>query len=352
MTRMLVLLALLLPTLAHAAEPWPGQTEADWTIRDYRFANGQVLPELRLHYMTLGTPQRDAAGAITNAVLLLHGTSGTGRQYLAPSFADALFGPGQPLDLANYYVILPDGIGRGGSSKPSDGLRTRFPNYRYIDLVQSTHRLLTEHLGIQHLRLVMGGSMGGMHTWMWAGMYPAMMDAAIPMASQPSRISGRNWISRRIAIEAIRNDPGWQGGDYATPPTQWLVTQPAGRLTTANVVALLAQAPDVTAGDALYARMVADAKRLDANDVLYATEAVLDYAPEPLIPRIRARLVAINSEDDDVNPTELRVMEPAIAAIPGARYVLVPASARTRGHFTYEQAALWKDVVTEVLAGQ
>ena len=337
---------------ARAAEPWPGQTEFDTVIRDYRFANGEVLPELRLHTMTLGTPQRDAAGAVTNAVLLLHGTSGTGRQYLAPSFADALFGPGQPLDLANYYVILPDGVGRGGSSKPSDGMRARFPHYRYTDLVQSTHRLLTEHMGVRHLRLVMGGSMGGMHVWMWAGMYPDMMDAAIPMASQPSRMSGRNWIGRRIAIEAIRNDPGWKGGDYTTPPVQWLMTQPAGRLTTANVVAMLAQAPDVAAGDALYARMVADAKRLDANDVLYATEAVIDYAPEPLIPRIRARLIAINSEDDDVNPPELRVMEPAIAAIPGARYVLVPASAATRGHFTYEQAGLWRDAVVEALAGR
>lgn len=350
MIRILLALALL-SGAARAAEPWPGQAERDDVIRDYRFANGEVLPELRLHTMTLGTPKRDAAGAISNAVLLLHGTSGTSRQYLIPSFADELFGPGQPLDLAEYYVILPDGLGRGGSSKPSDGLRGRFPHYRYLDLVQSTHRLLTERMGVTRLRLVMGGSMGGMHTWMWAGLYPDMMDAAVPMASQPVRISGRNWLSRRIAIEAIRQDPGWHGGEYETPPVQWLVTQPAGRLTTSNVLGLLAEAPDAATGDALYARMVAAAKRLDANDVLYATEAVLDYAPEPLIPRIRARLVAINSADDDVNPAALGVMEPAIAAIPGARYVLVPASPTTRGHFTYEQAALWKDAVRDALGG-
>ena len=344
-----VLALLLLAGAARAAEPWPGQAEGDAVFRDYRFRSGEVLPELRLHYMTLGTPQRDAAGAIGNAVLLLHGTSGTGRQYLMPSFANELFGPGQPLDLARYYVILPDGVGRGGSSKPSDGLRTRFPHYRYTDLVESTHRLVTEHLGVTHLRLVMGGSMGGMHTWMWAGMYPDLMDVAVPMASQPVRISGRNWLSRRIAIEAIRRDPGWHGGDYTTPPTQWLVTQPAGRLSTASVTALQAAAPDVAAGDALYARMAADAGRLDANDALYATEAVMDYAPEASLPRIRARLVAINSADDDVNPASLHVMEPAVAGIPGARYVLVPATAETRGHFTYEQAVFWKAALAEAL---
>ena len=321
------------------ASLWPGQSEADWVIPDYRFANGQSLPELRLHYMTLGTPHRDADGHVTNAVLLLHGTSGTGRNWLIPSFADELFAPGQPLDLARYYVILPDGIGRGGSSKPSDGLRTRFPNYRYADIVDSEHRLVTEHLGITHLRLVLGASMGGMHAWMWAGLYPTLMDTVIPMASQPVRISGRNWLSRRIAIEAIRADPGWHGGDYITPPTQWIITAPAGRLSTSNVLALQHDAPDSTAGDALYARMVADAKRLDANDALYSTEAVMDYAPEPLLPLIRARLVAINSADDQANPPELHVLEPAIAAIPGGRYVLIPASPQTRGHYTYEQAA-------------
>ena len=343
-----LVLAALLAT-APARAQWPGQAEGDWVVRDYRFASGEVLPELRLHYMTLGRAERDAAGAVTNAVLLLHGTSGTGRQWLVPSFADEMFGPGQPLDLARHYVILPDGIGRGGSSKPSDGLRMRFPRYRYADIVDSEYRLVTEHLGVSHLRLVLGASMGGMQAWLWAGSYPGLMDVVVPMASQPVRMSGRNWLNRRIAIEAIRADPGWQGGDYTVPPTQWVVTAPAGRLGTANVRALQSAAPDVAAGDALYARMVADARRLDANDALYSTEAVMDYAPEPLLPRIRARVLAINSADDQVNPAELGVMEPAIAAIPGARYLLVPGSAATRGHYTYEQAALWKAALVEAM---
>ncbi len=343
------LFVLLLPFAAHAA-PWPGEAEGDWTIANYVFASGETLPELRLHYTTLGTPSRNQAGDIDNAVLLLHGTSGTGRNWLVPSFANEMFGPGQPLDLARYYVILPDGIGRGGSSKPSDGLRTRFPHYRYRDMVQSEYRLLTKHLGIRHLRLVLGASMGGMQSWMWAGMYPDFMDVAVPMASQPIRISGRNWISRRVAIEAIRNDPGWHGGDYTTPPTQWIVTAPAGRLGTANVAALQQQAPDIAAGDALYAQMLAEARRADANDALYSTEAVMDYAPEDLLAKIHARVLAINSADDNVNPPELGVTEAAIAKIPGAAAFRIPASATTRGHYTYEQAALWKAQLAPLLA--
>jgi homoserine O-acetyltransferase len=347
----LLLILSLAATTAHAAEPWPGQIEGDYTIHDYRFTDGETLPELKLHYMTLGTPRRDATGAIVNAVLLLHGTSGTGRNWLVPSFANELFAPGQPLDLARTYVILPDGIGRGGSSKASDGLHTRFPHYRYIDIVDSEHRLLTEHLGITHLRLLLGASMGGMQAWMWAGLYPGLMDVVVPMASEPVRMGGRNWLGRRIAIEAIRNDPGWHDGDYTTPPKEWVFTAPAGRLTTSNVLALQAAAPDVARGDAYYLRMVDDARRQDANNALYATEAVMDYAPEPLLPKIRAHLVAINSADDQVNPPELGVMQPAIAKIPGARYVLIPASPTTRGHYTYEQAALWKHELTEALAG-
>ncbi len=344
----ILMLVLLLPLAAHAA-PWPGQTEGDWTIADYRFASGETLSELKLHYTTLGTPKRDAAGEIVNAALLLHGTSGTGRNWLIPSFADEMFGPGQPLDLAQWYVVLPDGVGRGGSSKPSDGLRTKFPHYRYHDMVQSEYRLLTEHLGIHHVRLVLGASMGGMQSWMWAGMYPDFMDVAVPMASQPIRISGRNWINRRITIEAIRNDPDWHDGNYTTPPTHWVVTAPAGRLGTANVAALQEQAPDVEAGDKLYRQLVAEARKGDANDALYSTEAVMDYAPEDLLSKIRAKVLAINSADDNVNPPELGVTEAAIARIPGAQYYRVPASATTRGHYTYEQAALWKAQLVAVL---
>jgi homoserine O-acetyltransferase len=352
--RVLILAALALPLLlapsARAAGPWPGQTEGDWVLRDYKFASGEVLPELTLHYTTLGTPRRDAAGRITNAVMLLHGSSGTGKNWLQPQFADAMFGPSQPLDLAQWYVVLPDGIGRGGSSKPSDGLRMSFPHYRYQDMVALQHALLTQHLDVAHLRLLLGGSMGGMHVWMWAGLYPDMMDLAVPLASQPTRISGRNWLNRRIAIEAIRNDPGWRDGDYITPPTQWLVTQPAGRLTSVSPLVMQDQAPDIAAGDALYRKMVDDARKLDANDALYATEAIMDYAPEKLLPRIRARLLAINSADDGVNPPELGVTERAIATIPGGRFVLIPIGPATRGHLTYEQAAVWKAELVRALA--
>jgi homoserine O-acetyltransferase len=351
--RVLYLAALALPLLlapgARAAASWPGQTEADWVLHDYRFADGETLAALTLHYTTLGTPRRDSAGRIVNAALLLHGTGGTGKNWLQPSFADEMFGPGQPLDLAQWYVVLPDGIGRGGSSKPSDGLRMRFPHYRYQDMVELQHRLLTEHLGVAHLRLLLGGSMGGMQVWMWAGLYPDQMDLAVPLASQPSRISGRNWLNRRIAIEAIRNDPGWNGGDYQTPPTQWLVTQPAGRLTSASPLVMQEQAPDLASADALYRKLIEDARKQDANDVLYATEAVMDYAPEPLLPRIRARLLAINSADDGVNPPELGVTAREVAKIPGARFVLIPIGPATRGHLTYEQAAVWKAELVRAL---
>lgn len=321
---------------------WPNQREGEFVLENYRFESGETLPELKLHYTVLGTAHRDAAGRIDNGVLLLHGTNGTSKSWLLPSLADELFGPGQPLDAARYLIVLPDGIGRGGSSKPSDGLRARFPHYRYRDIVQSQYRLLTEGLGIGHLRLVLGSSMGGMHCWMWGGLYPALMDALVPIASQPVEISGRNWITRRIAIEAIRNDPGWNGGDYTTKPTHYIRTAPFNALMVENVVRLQEKAGTREAADAFYRQRVAEIAKGDANDQLYAIEAVMDYNPAPLLERITARLLAINFADDEVNPTELGVVEPAIKKIPGARFVLVPASAETQGHFTHLQAAIWK----------
>ncbi len=321
---------------------WPNQREGDFVLEDYVFASGETLPELKLHYTTLGTPHRNAAGEIDNAVLLLHGTSGTGKNWLMPSLADELFGAGQPLDAAKTYIVMPDGIGRGGSSKPSDGLRAKFPHYRYRDIIASQHRLLTEGLGIGHLRLVLGSSMGGMHCWMWGGMYPGFMDALVPIASQPVEISGRNWISRRIAIEAIRNDPGWNEGNYTTKPTHYIRTAPFSVLMTESVVRLQEMGSTREAADALYRQWVANVAKGDANDQLYATEAVMDYDPAPLLGKITARLLAINFADDAVNPPELGVVEPAIRQIPGARFVLVPASAETHGHFTHLQAAIWK----------
>ncbi|WP_158742187.1 alpha/beta fold hydrolase [Acidisphaera sp. L21] len=346
-----VALTLSGPT-AFAQTKWPGQAETDTVLHDFAFASGEHLAAMTLHATTIGMPQRDAAGEITNAILLLHGTSGTGKNWLTPSFADEMFAPGKPMDAAKFYVILPDGIGRGGSAKPSDGLKMAFPHYRYGDMVRATYQQVTQGLGVHHLRLVLGASMGGMQTWMFAGMYPDFMDAAVPMASQPVRISGRNWISRRVAIEAIRNDPGWQDGNYTTPPMQWTFTAPAGRLLTDNVQALAQVAPSVDAGDALYRRMVDNARHADARDSVYATEAVMDYAPEDLLPRITTHLLAINSADDDVNPAVLNTVGPAVAKIPGAHYVLLPADLTTRGHYTYEQAAKWSRYLVELMAGQ
>jgi len=321
---------------------WPNQREADVVLKDFRFGSGETLPELRMHYVTLGTARRNAAGEITNGVILLHGTSGSSRSWLARPLADELFGKGQPLDASEYFIILPDSIGAGGSSKPSDGLRARFPHYRYRDIVEAEYRLVTEGLGIRHLRLVLGVSMGGMQTWMWGEMYPGFMDGLVPIASQPIAISGRNWLTRRIRIEAIRNDPEWNGGNYATNPSHYIYTLPLAALTTESVVRLQEMAPTREAGDALYKTLVEEARRRDANDQLYAIESVMDYDPSKDLDKIRARLLAINFADDEVNPPQLGVVEPAIGRIPNARHVVVPASRESHGHYSYQRAALWK----------
>src|SRR5215470_7219 len=320
---------------APAATHWPNQKEGDFVIKDFRFKSGETLPVLNIHYTTLGTPQRNASGDITNAVILLHGTSSSGKAWLMPSLADELFAPGQPLDAARYFIVLPDGIGRGGSSKPSDGLKGKFPHYRYEDIVASEYRLITEGLGIKHLRLVMGSSMGGMHTWVWGYMYPDLMDGLIPIASQPIQISGRNWMQRRIAIEAIRNDPDWKNGDYEKNPTHFAITAPYTAVQTESVLQIQEQAPTREAGDALYKKLVEEAKKRDANDTLFATEAVMDYNPTPHLGKIKAKLMAINFADDNTNPPELGVTEREIKRIPNARYVLIPASDKTHGHFTH-----------------
>lgn len=324
--------------------------EGDFFVSDFQFNSGDVLPELRLHYTTLGQPQRDANGIVRNAVLILHGTGGTGQGFLTENFAGVLFGPGQLLDAERYYIILPDNIGHGKSSKPSDGLRARFPKYGYRDMIRAQHLLLTEGLAVNHLRLVTGTSMGGMHTWLWGTMYPDFMDALMPLASLPAEIAGRNRMTRRMILDAIRTDPEWQNGDYTT--------QPRG-LTAAIYILLFMvsspkqwqkEAPTREAADQFLADRVQDyLSRLDANDMLYTYAASEDYDPFPNLERIQAPLLAINSADDQVNPPELGLMEAGIAKVKNGRYILLPITDDTRGHGTHSLPALWQHHLAELL---
>lgn len=335
---------------AGAPNTYPGQTEGDFVVHDFRFQDGETLAALRLHYTTLGKPRRDAAGRVANAVLLLHGTTGTGKSFLAPSLAGELFGPGQVLDASRWFVILPDGIGRGGSSKPSDGLRARFPRYGYVDVVAAQHLLVVEGLGVDHLRAVIGTSMGGMQTWLWGERYPEMMDALLPIASQPTQISGRNLLWRRIITESIRNDPEWNGGDYAAPPRHWVTAAPLFHIMLENPVRLQARAPTREAAVRLYDTFVDEARKgLDANDFLYWFESSWDYDPEPGLGKIRAKLLAVNFADDAINPSDLDVMEKLVPKVPKGRFVIVPASGRTMGHLTLTQAAVWKGYLAQLL---
>ena len=330
---------------------WQDMREGDFQIAGFQFASGETLEELTIRYITLGTPQRDPDGEISNAVLLIHNTTGSGRTWLQPSLADELFGDGQALDLQKYFVVIPDMVGFGGSSKPSDGMRARFPHYRYDDMVDSTHRLLTECLGIGRLKLLLGISMGGMLAWIYGAKYPDFVEMLVPVASQPGPMSGRNWIQRRVSIEAIRNDPDWNNGDYETNPTRYVLTAPFSGLLIQSVVRLQEKAPTREAGDALYRTLVERAKKGDANDRLYQVEASMDYDPSGDLDRIKARLIAINFEDDELNPPQLGIVEPAIDEIPGAQYVLVPAGEDTNGHYSTMLAHLWARHLQTFLTG-
>jgi len=333
------------------ARNYPLPVEGDYAIANFRFHGGEVLPELKIHYRTLGTPARDASGVVRNAVLIGHGTGGSGTQFLSAQFAGVLFGPGQLLDATKYLIILPDGIGHGKSSKPSDGLHARFPHYTYDDMVVAQHQLLTEKLGVDHLRLVMGTSMGGMQTWVWGEMYPDFMDALMPLASNPVEIAGRNRIWRYMAIDAIRNDPDWMGGEYKS--------QPMRGLTTAEDLLLLAgsaplqwqkQAPTREAAEKLYLdRFKPAVARLDANDLIYQLEASREYNPKPRLETIKAPLVAINSADDLINPPELGVMEQNLKRVKRGRYILIPISDQTRGHGTHSLPAIWQKYLRALL---
>jgi homoserine O-acetyltransferase/O-succinyltransferase len=329
-------------TLAHA-QTASTPVEGDFTVRDFSFESGQRLPELRIHYRTLGTLRRDATGRPANAVLILHGTGGTGRQFQSAAFVGGLFGPGQRLDERTHFIILPDNLGHGASSKPSDGLRAAFPRYGYTDLVRLQHRLVTEHLGVSHLSLVMGTSMGGMHTWMWGYMYPEMMDGLVPLASVPTQLAGRNRIMRKMISDSIRLDPEWKGGGYTSPPVRGLT----GALNillwmTSSPLQWQKQAPSRDAADAFYAEQIRTRlAATDANDMLYQFESSADYDPSPHLEKIAAPLLAINSADDQVNPPELGLMEQLMPRVKRGRYVLLPITAETRGHGTHSLPAVW-----------
>ncbi|MDF1505918.1 alpha/beta fold hydrolase [Roseisolibacter sp. H3M3-2] len=343
----------LLLALALSAAALPAQeVQADFTLRDFRFRSGETLPELRIHYTTLGRPRRDAAGTVRNAVLLLHGTTGNGRGFLGRQFAGELFAPGQPLDTATHYVILPDGIGTGRSSKPSDGLRARFPKYGYEDMVEAQYRLVREGLGVGRLRLVMGTSMGGMQSWVWGVRHPEFMDGLVPLASVPTQIAGRNRMMRQVIADAIREDPDWKGGDYAAPPARGLRTALAMLfMMTSSPIAQQGAAPTRDSADAYIGRWMRErVANTDANDFLYQFEASRDYDPSAELGRIRAPVLAINSADDLVNPPELGLMERLMPRVATGRYVLIPTGERTRGHGTHSLPALWKHELAAFLA--
>ena len=325
--------------------------EADYVARDFHFRSGETLPQLRLHYTTLGKPERDGAGKVTNAVLILHGTGGSGHQFLSPQFADVLFGPGQLLDANRYFIILPDNIGHGKSSKPSDGMRAHFPQYDYDDMVAAQHELLEKGLGVNHLRLVMGTSMGCMHSWVWGETYPDFMDAMMPLACLPVQIAGRNRLWREMVIQGVRQDPDWKNGDYKTEPRAALQIS-ADFLLIAGSAPLLMQ-KNLATRDAADKYLDDSMKRitatLDANDLLYAVNASRNYDPSAKLETIKAPVMFVNSADDFINPPELGIAEQEIKRVPHGKFVLIPVSDQTHGHGTHTWAAVWQRYLKELL---
>jgi homoserine O-acetyltransferase len=329
----------------------PAPAEGNFIVKDFQFRSGERLPELRLHYMTMGTPVRDAQGRVTNAVLVLHGTGGSGRQFLQPQWQNELTLPGQLLDRAKYFLIFPDGIGHGGSSKPSDGLRMRFPHYDYGDMVALQYRLVTEGLGVNHLRLLMGTSMGCMHSFVWSETYPGFMDAIMPLACLPVQIAGRNRIWRKMVMSAIVSDPAWKNGDYTEEPHE-------GLRTALDFLVIAGSAP-IPMQSALPTRDAADKflddyfkarfAALDANDLLYAVDASRNYDPSPNLEKIKPPVMWVNSADDFINPPELGIAEREVKRIKNAKFILIPASENTHGHGTHTWAALWEQYLQELL---
>jgi homoserine O-acetyltransferase/O-succinyltransferase len=336
--------------IAARAASYPAPTEADYEIKDFKFVSGESLPSLRIHYRFLGHPVLGSDGRTANAVLILHGTGGSSANFINGIFAGELFGPGQPLDAATHFIVIPDGIGHGGSSKPSDGMHARFPKYCYADMVAAQFWLLTRGLGVDHLLLVLGTSMGGMHTWLWGERYPAFMDALMPLASVPTQISGRNRVWRRAVIDSISNDPSWNAGDYAVQPPGLRVAVELLYFMGSNPVRRQAEMPTLARADEVLDRYVDEEMKVaDANDLLYAVSASRDYDPGPGLEKIQARLLAVNSADDLINPPELGILEREIGRVPHGRAVIIPASDATYGHGTHTHAAVWKSYLVELL---
>jgi homoserine O-acetyltransferase len=325
------------------AADYPAPKEGDWVAKDFKFHTGEIMPELKLHYTTVGEPTGQP-------VLVLHGSGGSAASMLTPTFAGELFGPGQPLDAAKYYIIIPDGIGHGKSLKPSDGMKTAFPHYDYNDMVDAQYRIVTEGLGVKHLRLVIGNSMGGMHTWTWAVRYPQMMDAAVPMASQPTAMAARNWILRRTMIETIRNDPDYNGGNYTSQPRMMKYAIAAYRFASAGgTLGYQTLAPTSAQADKMVDEQLALPVTADANDYLYQWDASHDYDPSAGMEKIEATLLAINAADDERNPPETGVTADAVRRIKNGKIHLIPASTETRGHLTTGNARFYVEQLKELL---
>ncbi|WP_298733698.1 alpha/beta fold hydrolase [uncultured Chitinophaga sp.] len=354
MTKLQLLLAALFLLTSHTTycqSQYPASAEGNYIIKDFHFESGETLPELRLHYYTIGTPQKDSKGHIKNAVLILHGTGAAARNLLSPGFAGRLFGPGQPLDAASYFIILPDNIGHGGSSRPSEGLHMKFPQYNYNDMVKAQYQLLTGQLHVQHLRLILGTSMGAMHAWIWGYTYPDFTDALMPLASLPVEIAGRNRIMRKMAIDLIKMDPAWQNGEYTTQPQIGLTGATSSLFfMNSSPQHLQEAAPTREQADALAEKIKAgNLRSLDANDLIYALEASRGYNPAPHLSAIKARVFAINSADDEINPPELGIMEQEIKKVAHGRYILLPVSKQTAGHGTNSMPQIWGQYLVELM---
>ena len=330
-------------SFAALAADYPAPKQGDWIAKDFKFHTGETMPELRLHYTTIGEPSG-------KPVLVLHGSGGSAATMLTPGFAGELFGPGQPLDALKYYIIIPDGLGHGQSSKPSDGMKTAFPKYDYEDMVDAQYRLVKEGLGVKHLRLVLGNSMGGMHTWIWGVKYPHFMDALVPMASQPTAMAARNWMLRRMMIETIRNDPDYNGGNYSAPPRMMKYAVNAYQIASGGgTLGYQTLAPTTAKADKLVDDRLATPVVADANDFVYQWEASHDYNPSAGLERIEATLLAINSADDERNPPETGLTDAALKRVKNGRLYLIPASTETRGHLTTGNAAFYKQQLLELL---